>query len=414
MPAKKGVGGGRATAERIGKSARDKDQRDKAKLTAKNKAKKAAAKKTANKKAAARKAAGEKKSFSLFDAITTGASLINPLLGGALKAGEFVIDVLSGETRSATTADAKSRRFQAADSDDRISTSGTATINQQLGLSSQIAGSKGSKDKADKPESDKAKLLRFQIEFQEEQLEAIREQRTQQREAFDFLTDELNRLNATAAELDPVFAEIQQLELDRIKRGGGATPRELELIEEAVASASAQGAEEIAGFQERSLEQIRDVLAPSRGLRPTDRPIVARGEEIVEEGQRQFGQLQRGLAETSAKAKLDFPLARSRLESEIGTFQQGLALQRQTFQQGLQQTALENRLRLAGFQTTGTLGLLNTQPTGLGALQTLTSLQAAKLGQPVPVASSGGTTGGFLSGLGSLASGLGSLFGGSE
>jgi len=264
------------------------------------------------------------------------------------------------------------------------------------------------------PTPEELELTRTSVAIQQEQLAILKEQRVEQREAFAFLTEELNRLNEAAVTEDPVFQEIQQLELERIRRGGRATEEEIELIGEATTRAEELGTEQIAGFQERSLEQIRDILAPARGLRPSDRPIVARGEELAQEAQRQQGQLALGLAQTRAEAELSFPLARDRLLSEIGTFQQQLSQSAQGFQQQLQQTAFENRLRLASFSQGGSLGLLGVQPSGLGALQALSSARVASAGSTTVSRGGGGASaagiGGFLGGLGSLASGGAALF----
>lgn len=254
------------------------------------------------------------------------------------------------------------------------------------------------------PTEEELELTRTQVEIQREQLELLKEQRVEQGQAFQFLTDELNRLNEQAVEVDPVFAEIQEMELERLRRGGAASPEELRLIEEATTRAEELGTEQIAGFQAESLQQLRDVLAPARGLRPGDRPIVARGEEIIQEGQRQQGQLATGLAQTRAEAELNFPLARGKLLSEIGTFQQQLAESSRNFQQQLQQTAFENRLRLASFGQQGSLGLLGVQPSGLSALAALTSARTSQA-TTTTTQRGGGDLGGFLGGLGSFATG---------
>lgn len=260
------------------------------------------------------------------------------------------------------------------------------------------------------PTPEEMELTRTQVELQKEQLSILKEQRVEQATAFEFLTDELNRLNEAAVTEDPVFQEIQQLELERIRRGGAASPKEIELIEEATARAEELGTGQIQQFQEQSLGQLRDILAPARGLRPSDRPIVARGEEIVREGQRQQGQLVTGLAQTRATAELNFPLAREQVLSQIGQFQQQLSESARNFQQQLQQTAFENRLRLAGFGQQGSLGLLGVQPSGLGALAALSSARVAGASTTTTKSGGGSGIGGFLGGLGSAASGGAALF----
>ena len=227
------------------------------------------------------------------------------------------------------------------------------------------------------PTAEERELTTIQTDLAREQLSLLKEQRVEQKEAFAFLSDELIKLNEQAAEVDPVFEEIKQIELERIRRGGAASPEELRLIQESTARAEEAGAEQISTFAREAQEQVRDVLAPGRGLRPTDRPIVERAETSGREAVRQQGQLATGLAQARSEAELNFPLASGRVLSEMGQFQQQLAESARNFQQELRQTAFENRLRLQSLSTQGNLGLLGIQPAGASALSALSKVRTA-------------------------------------
>lgn len=208
-----------------------------------------------------------------------------------------------------------------------------------------------------------------QLELAEAQLEAIREQGDFQKELFgriggdlspeeQAIQDKVNTLTLAELEraerLGPIEEELLQLQLDAIK-DPGASPEELALIEEAIASSQAAGEAEIDRFSQDALEQVRDVLAPSRGFRPTDTPITDRGSEIAQEATRLKGDLTKSLAAVSANAKLNFPLAVSQFQSGAGNVTSQIAEAAQQFQQQLSSQAFLNRLNL--LNTGGSLGL---------------------------------------------------------
>ncbi len=130
------------------------------------------------------------------------------------------------------------------------------------------------------------------------------------------------------------LAEIER----RAGNAGTATARELELINEASSSAISQGESDITAFATEGLQLLKEQLAPARGLRPTDTPIVDRGGRIVKEAVRQQGQLVRGVNARAAEAKLNFPLARQRFQEELRNqgFTNRLNLSTLTAQSGLQ------------------------------------------------------------------------------
>ena len=259
------------------------------------------------------------------------------------------------------------------------------------------------------PTADEQELTKQQIELQKEQIDILKASRSEQGIAFEFLKTSLDELNSRQAELenDPVLKEITDLQLDILRRGGKASPEELQLIKESADSAIAQGTSDIETAQTDALKSIRDILAPSRGLRPTDTPIQDEANRVGAEGVRQIGQLTRGVRGAQASATLDFPLARGQFLTEVSGFASNLATASREFQAGIRERAFQNQLALAGMRQGGQLGLLGVSPTGASALQALTGARAAQT-----------TTSGSFSqrqpanivgGLGMLAFGLGSL-----
>lgn len=208
-----------------------------------------------------------------------------------------------------------------------------------------------------------------QLAIEEAQLAAIQQQGAFQTQLFDQfnaglspeeqdLQDLVNQLTRSelerAIEFGPVQDQLTQLQLDAILNPGG-TPEQLALIEDAIASSQIAGESEINRFTGDALEQIRDVLAPSRGLRPTDSPIIDRGQEIGQQGIQLKGDLTNKLAEVSANAKLNFPLAVSQFQAGAGNIAGQVGTAASQFQQQLAQSAFLNRLNV--LNTTGNLGL---------------------------------------------------------
>ena len=197
--------------------------------------------------------------------------------------------------------------------------------------------------------------------------------------------------------------ELFQIELENIRRGDGASPQQLKLIQEAADAGIALGESDISRFQEEATGRLAEELAPSLGLRPTDTPIVDRAGRIGAEATRQQGQLVRGLRGAQAQATLNFPLASQALQSSQAQFQQNLGQATTQFQSQLQNAAFLNRLRLSQGQQQLGLGLATGfQPNIAG---TLSALGGAAGG------SSTTTQGASLGGIGSLLSGIGALGG---
>ena len=260
-----------------------------------------------------------------------------------------------------------------------------------------------------KPTPEETEFTKKQIELAEFQLTELRRQSELQiaeRERLEPFIAELEELAPLQADfarqqleraerLGPIEEELLNLELERIRRGGGATEEEQALIDEAARRAIEQGESDIGRFQSETTERLREELAGSLGLRPTDTPIQDRAARIASEATRQQGQLVSGVRQAQATAGLNFPLARQQLESAQTQFQQQLSQATGQFQQQLQQAAVLNRLRL--FQAPQQLGL------GL----------ATGLPFPSPSFPRGQTSttssGIGLSGIGSILSGIGAI-----
>jgi len=267
-------------------------------------------------------------------------------------------------------------------------------------------------------------LQKQQLTLGEAQLESIKQQTELQTKIFDEvfgdksvlevqidqLRDELtfDQLERSKR-LAPLEEELFNLQFDAIKNPG-ANDEQIAQIEEAIQAAQISGEADIDRITGDAIKQVRDVLAPSRGLRPTDSPIIDRGAEIAKRGIDLKGDLTKKLAETSANAKLNFPFAVSQFQAGAAGIGAGIAEAAQQFQQQLSNSAFLNRI--SAVNTTGSLGL------GLASIGANSSgLFNNNTGSTTTTSSSGlgfGGVGSILSGVGSLApffSPAGAIFG---
>ena len=239
------------------------------------------------------------------------------------------------------------------------------------------------------------------LQFAEQRIQAVAGQAQFQAEQFAALGPQIEAQEANAARaraesdrLAPLRAELQQIQLDRLRAGPGgvgepidlggpietggpidlggaidlggpipleATPEQIRLIDEAIDAQIALGGSDIETATRRGLELLREELAPSLGLRSTDTPILDRGGRVVEEGLRQFSQLSRDARATGAEQRLNFPLQ----AAERTLAERGLGLTSELGQRGLN---LGAELGQRGQQLEAELGArsLNLQ-SGLGA-----------------------------------------------
>ena len=212
------------------------------------------------------------------------------------------------------------------------------------------------------PTSEEQQLTQLQIQLGESQLSAIKQQTALQEQLVSELgplqelqAAEAERALAEAERTGPIREELLNLALEDIRRGGAATPEEIRLIEEAGAAGLAGGEINIERFETEALGKLREELAPSLGLRPSDTPILDRGGVVAAEALRQKGTLSAAIQQAGATSRLNFPLARSQLiQAGVGA-QQTLQESVRQFQEQLRTQAFINRLNLTG-QTAG-LGL---------------------------------------------------------
>ncbi len=278
-------------------------------------------------------------------------------------------------------------------------------------LAEATGGGGKSTTTVDPPTAEETALTVKQTELAQFQLDELRRQtdlQAAEQERLEPLLAQLEELQplqldlakqdlTRALELGPIQDELLQLELENIKRGGAATPTQIELIGQATELGIEAGESDIARFQQEATERIAQELAPALGLRPTDTPVIDRASRIAEEAVRQQGQLVTGLRQAEATAKLNFPLAAQQLQSSQTQFQQQLAEATSQFQGQLRNTAFLNRLRLSE------------QPQRFG-LGLATGVSVPSLGR-APSGSRTVTSGGGGIGIGSLLSFGGSVIG---
>lgn len=212
------------------------------------------------------------------------------------------------------------------------------------------------------PSPEQRQLTQRQVELAEFQLTELQRQRVQQEKfaaelepLFEQQAEDATRARERAERLDPIQEELLTIALEDLRRGGKATPEQIELIDEATQAGLNRGLIDVERFETQGLEAIREELAPSLGLRPSDTPILDRGGRLGAEALRQRGSLTESFGLANAQARLNFPLASSSLLQSSTLGQQQLTEATRQFQDTLRNQAFSNRLNLAS--TLGGLGL---------------------------------------------------------
>lgn len=209
------------------------------------------------------------------------------------------------------------------------------------------------------------------------------------------------------AELNPIAIEMARESLKSMKSGYAATDEQKALIDEYTNLAIEQGKSDISSFLTESTEDMRDILAPSRGFRASDAPIMDAAGRVQREATRQFAQMSKGLREEGVRAKLQHPLAVASLANQASQFQQQLASGTSQFQDQLAMSAQQNRAQLGMGQLGMRQAALQMQAPGYGAWATM---HGARMGRPrwtvLSSSSSSSGIGGILSGAGALISSI--------
>ena len=214
----------------------------------------------------------------------------------------------------------------------------TALTERQIALADeQLASIRASKPLTDALLAGATEMLPLQIDFLKKSLADIDdpEQKALRSEQTAF-----------ARESIPIQRELQQKALEIIRRGGAASPEEMELIKRATEAGITAGESDIDRATGDAFDQLRD-FATQSGLRTSDSPILDRGNRVVREGVRGKTDLATRLRGAQATAELNFPLARDQLISGITTAQQGIAGAAQAFQAQLRDAALSARMRFS-------------------------------------------------------------------
>jgi len=204
----------------------------------------------------------------------------------------------------------------------------------------------------------------------------------------------------------PMQEELLQRQLDEIRRGGAATDEQKRLIADVADRALASGETDISRFLGTGIDQIRNQMAPARGMRPDDGPMQEAAQRVLEEAVRQQGQLTQQVRGAQSQAELNFPLAAGQVTNQANQWQQGFNQDMNQFLSGLKTQAAQNRTALMGqlFSAPMTAGdrgmnlISATRPNPVNFPQNTTTTQKTSGGSIL------GGIGGLLSGIGSVGS----------
>lgn len=218
----------------------------------------------------------------------------------------------------------------------------------------------------------------------------------------------------TTAQMDsalrnmPIQDELLQRQLDEIRRGGAATDEQKALIKSVADRALESGQTDINRFLDQGIDKIRNQMAPARGFRPDDAPMIDAAQRVLEEATRQQGQLTSNIRGAQAQEELNYPLNASNVTNQWNQWQQNYNQGMNQFLAGLSQSAAQNRTQLMSqlfgapmaSQQNG-LNLLNSaRPNPVDFARNTTTTQKQSSGGSIF-----GSIGGILSGIGSMGSG---------
>lgn len=299
------------------------------------------------------------------------------------------------------------------------------------------------------PTPEQTALTNKQIQLAEQQLKAIEKQTGFQEKLFanaeplfDMQSEVFKNLLADindptqkalkdaqtqfAIESIPIQRELQQKQLEAIRRNGAASPEELELIKQATEAGISTGWSDIDRASREGMESLKD-FASASGFRTSDSPILDRGQKLQAEALRGKTDLATSLRGAEATAKLNFPLARDQLLAGMTGAQQQITMAAQQFQAALRDASLNARLKFSSAANDqifgaaqGNLGIAGAAGGGISSLGAAIAPLNNSRGTTTTQTSSPGfmsllqPAGSFLGGVGGLVSGIGSVIGSSR
>lgn len=239
------------------------------------------------------------------------------------------------------------------------------------------------------PTPEERELQRLQVELAKDQISALDRQQQFQEMLFELVEpgleaqklQEAARRSVVSPEqeaelyrqqferelrLGPIQDEILQAELERIRRGGAASPEQKALIDQATEAAITSGERDISTFRDEQLQALREELSPALGFRPGDSPLVDRGGQIANRSAELQQDLVTQMRGAQAQAMLNFPLAADQLASSQANFQLERARAVDEFRTRLRESAAQARMQSAGMAGSLNLGVASQATSTIG------------------------------------------------
>lgn len=170
-----------------------------------------------------------------------------------------------------------------------------------------------------------------------------------------FLQTEGERALTGANEFDTLLDVLVRQNAETVAAGPTLTDPQRDAIRRASDSAISLGRSDIEAASRDALEVLREELAPARGLRSTDTPVLDRGARVSQEALRQTGDLVTDVRGRAAQAELQVPLSYFQAQAGAQGEAAGRLESRRQFQEELRNQAFMNRLRL-GDTTSAVIG----------------------------------------------------------
>jgi hypothetical protein len=219
-----------------------------------------------------------------------------------------------------------------------------------------------------------------------------------------------------AARMGAMSEEAAKIQLENLKRGNKPTDEQLANINESIDAAQKYGESDINRHLQETLRTITEEVAQASGMRASDTPNLRLSERAGEEASRAQGDLTTKLAETRATARLNYPLAANKLESDIASSVASHAQGAANFSSELRLAAANNRAQAFGLPSSVSFAMPQSSPSP--SLNFMTPMSGAgynpnAFGYLQPGGSGGSSTSGSAPpNYGQIASGIGGLMSG--